>query len=305
MSGIKPKFSIAGLAGLAIAIFIMTGGFAAARLYFEAGGAPADVIALRYGVSAVLMLPLVLIARARLRRHPGWWKAVALAAVGGAPFGACVFVGVTGAPITHGAGIVPAVAMVLGAVAARLFLGEPLGPKRLLGMAITLIALATLLGPDLGTRGVTWWGDLAFLCAGILWGSFTVLLRALRVGPLDGAALAAVFSLPYLLLYFLLLEPQIFDVPIVDTLWQGFYQGVLFNTVAVGIYAWSVSRVGAAAAVAAMPLMPAYGSLMEWGLFGRIPHSLVAPAIVLMAVGIWLTAFAGASETTPPKGQAN
>ena len=46
-------------AGLALAVFIFTGGFASARLYMEASGRPADVVALRYGISGLLFVSFV------------------------------------------------------------------------------------------------------------------------------------------------------------------------------------------------------------------------------------------------------
>ena len=105
---------IIAFVGLALAVFIFTGGFASARLYMEAGGAPADVVALRYGVSGLLFMPFVFRARHRISANPGWWRAAAIALGGGAPFGICIFIGVSGAPFTHGGGIVPGLALVLG-----------------------------------------------------------------------------------------------------------------------------------------------------------------------------------------------
>lgn len=259
----------------------------------EAGGTPADVIALRYGVSGLIFLPFVFWHRERLRQHPGWWKAVALAAVGGVPFGACVFIGVTGAPFAHGGAIVPAMAMILGSLLAWKFLGEGLGGRRILGIVLTAGALIWLLSPELGEGDVTWWGELAYFGAGICWAGWTVCLRGFRLNALEGAALAATFSLPYLLVYVLFLDPAIGSIDLSATLLHGFYQGVVFNTVAIGIYAWSVSRLGAAVGVTAMPLMAAFTSGMEWMMFGREPHDFAAPAILLMIFGIGLAAFAG------------
>lgn len=267
----------------------------------EAGGAPADVVALRYGISGLVFLPFVFMARRRLGEHPGWWKAAALAAVGGVPFGACIFIGVTGAPFTHGGAIVPALAMVLGSVLAWRFLGEPLGSQRLVGMLLTLAGLAWLLGPEFGAGDVEWWGELAYFGGGVCWALWTVCLRGFKVNALEGAALAAVFSLPYLVVYALFLQPALLEVAWQQTLLHGFYQGVLFNTVAMGVYAWSVSRLGAAAAVAAMPLMPAFASVMEWAIFGRSPHDWAAAAIAVMGVGIVLAAFAGGAGRSARK----
>ena len=289
---------------LAFAVLIFTGGFASARWYLQAGGSAADVVTLRYGVSGVLFVSYVFWCRRRLAVHPGWWKALALAATGGVPFGACIFIGVSGAPFTHGGAIVPGLALVVGSVLAWSWLGEAMGGKRIAGIVLTIAGLGLLLSCESGAADVSWWGELAYFGAGLCWATFTVLLRAFKVAPLDGAALAAVFSLPYLLIYVAFLNSQIFVVPLRETLVHGFYQGVLFNMLAVGIYAWSVKNLGAASAVAAMPLMPLYALFMEWYFFGRVPHVLVWPAMVLMAIGIVLAALAGQKTANPTNTQS-
>lgn len=291
---------IVGFAGVSLAVFIFTGGFASGRLYMEAGGAPADVVALRYGVSGLLFVPYVYWARHRIAASPGWLRAAAIALGGGAPFGIFVFIGVSGAPFTHGGGIVPALAMVLGSLLAWRLLGESLDARRVAGICLTLAGLAWLLLPELNAADVHWWAELAFFGAGTCWAAFTIMLRKFKVGPLEGAALAAFFSLPYLVIYFAVLEPALFVVAWQDTLIHGLYQGVLFNMVAMGIYAWSVARVGAAAAVTAMPLMPAFAVAMEWAIFDRAAHNMALPAIGVMAVGIVLAAGLIQKQGTPP-----
>ena len=297
MRGKQALVRALGFVGLAFAVCIFAGGFASARLYIEAGGTPADVVALRYGISGLLFLPVVWMARARLRRPGGWARALALAAVGGAPFGVCIFIGVTGAPFTHGAGIVPAMALVVGSLLAWQFLGEPLGPQRIAGIVLAILGLIALLLPAAGDGEVHWWGELAYFGGGLLWAGWTVLLRGFGFNPLQGAAFAAVFSAPYLVLYAGWLEPRFLEVALEQTLIHGFYQGVMFNTVGIGIYAWSVSRLGAATAVAAMPLMPLYATFMEWGMFDWTPHAWVWTALLLMAVGIAMAAFAGPGKS--------
>jgi drug/metabolite transporter (DMT)-like permease len=281
---------VLAFAGLALAVCIFTGGFASARLYMEAGGRPADVVALRYGVSGLLFVPFVYWARHRIAANPGWWRAAAIALGGGAPFGICVFIGVSGAPFTHGGGIVPGLAMVLGTLLAWRLLGETLDARRVGGICLTVVGLAWLLVPELTRTDVHWWGELAFFGAGICWACFTIMLRGFKVGPLEGTALAAFFSLPYLVVYVTMLEPTLLEIAWQDTLIHGFYQGVLFNMVAMGMYAWSVARVGAAGAVAAMPLMPAFAVVMEWAIFDRVAHDMALPAIGVMAIGIVLAA---------------
>lgn len=284
------------LAALVLAVLIFTGGFASARFYMEAGGGPQDVVTLRHGISGLLFLPFVVWIWERLREHPGLWRAIGLALCGGVPFGACVFTGIGGAPFSHGGAIVPGVSVLYGTLLAHYWLGEAIGLQRVAGMLVTLIGLGLLVGPEWNAPGVTWWGELAYLGAGFLWATFTVALRAFKASAIEGAAMASVFSLPYLIVY-AFLDPQIRHISFETTLIHGLYQGVGFSGIAVMMYAWAVGRLGAASAVAAMPLMPFFATLMEWGFFDRQPSTLAWVALAVMAIGIGLAATAGRAST--------
>ena len=288
-TGARRMNRIVAACALVTAVAIFTGGFVSARLYYNAGGTPFDVVALRYGPAAALTLPLVLLSVRSISLGVGWSRAVLVAALGGAPFGLCVLTGVAGAPVAHGAGIVPAVALIHGTILSRVMLDEPVGRLRMIGLLVAVIGLIVLVIPELHTGEARWWGELAYVGAGVLWGSFTVALRAWRISPLQGAAFAAVFSLPYLPIYAFLLAPQLPDVAVQQSIVHGVYQGVIFSVVAVMLYGWGIERLGAVAAVATMPLMPVFGTIMELVFLDRQPHLAVAIAILLIAAGVALT----------------
>lgn len=283
------------LAGIALvsAVGIFTGGFVSARLYYIAGGTPFDVVALRYGPAAIITFPLIIFGFNRISERPGWYRAAGLALLGGAPFGLFVLTGVAGAPVAHGAGIVPAVALIHGTILSRIALEEPINAVRMTGLFVAVIGLIVLVIPELNTGEAKWWGELAYFGAGVFWGSFTVALRVWQIKPLEGAAFAAVFSLPYLPIYASLLEPQVAEVLPHHTVVHGIYQGVIFSVVAVMLYGWGISRLGAVAAVATMPLMPVFGTIMEWVILDRPPHYFVAIAILLITSGVAMTVAGG------------
>jgi drug/metabolite transporter (DMT)-like permease len=282
-----------------LAVFVFAGGFVAGRLYYEAGGIPADVVALRYGVAAVFLLPYAVSARRRLLANPGWLRAAGLTLVGGAPFGMLVLTGVAGAPIAHGAGIVPAVALTAGTVVARVFLRDAVSGLRLLGLSAAIAGIAALILPALSTGDATWWGELAYVGAGVFWGSFTAGLRALNMRPADGTALVSVLSLPFLAVYGIWLDPQLPSVPLPDTIGQAVYQGIVFQIGAVMLYSRGVAQLGAMVGVAAMALMPGFGTLMEWAIFARVPFWQEIPAILLIASGVGIVAWSGMRTVKP------
>ena len=279
---------------------MFAGGFVSGRLYYDAGGSTADVVALRFGVAALLLLPYVLWSWRRLLRDPGWKRALALTLVGGAPFGMLVMTGVAGAPVTHGAGIVPAMALTVGTAISVLVLKERLGQLRLLGLVIAIVGIAALVLPAIEAGGAHWWGDLAFIAAGAFWGCFTAGLRLLKLRALDGTALVSVLSLPLVVAYGLWFDPQLVQVPIRATIEHGLYQGVLFQIVALVLYSRGVAQLGATFGVAAMALMPGIGTIMEWLLFARVPFWQEIAAIVVIAAGVVLVAWSSAAKPIRP-----
>ena len=177
-------------------------------------------------------------------------------------------------------------------------LNEPISMVRTIGLLVAVIGLIVLVVPELNTGEAKWWGELAYLGAGVLWGSFSVALRAWRISPLEGAAFAAVFSLPYLPIYAVLLAPQLQEVAVQHSIIHGIYQGLMFSVVAVMLYGWGIARLGAVAAVATMPLMPVFGTIMEVVFLDRQPHLTVAIAILLITTGVAMTMWTNRATIT-------
>ena len=288
--------STLAIASILAAVTVFAGGFVSGRMYYDAGGIPADVVVLRFGVAAALLLPYMLWSLRRLLANPGIGRAIALTLVGGAPFGITVMTGVAGAPVTHGAGIVPAMALIVGAVISITILKEPVSRMRLLGLAMALAGIAALILPAVTAGDAAWWGELAFIGAGALWGCFTVGLRVLNLRALDGTALVSVLSLPFLAVYGFWLDPQFLHVPVRATIEHGIYQGIIFQVVALVLYSRGVAQLGATFGVAAMALMPGIGTLMEWAIFARVPYWQELAAILIIASGVAMVARSSAAR---------
>lgn len=117
--------------------------------------------------------------------------------------------------------------------------------------------------------------------------------------PLDGSALVSTLSLPFIAVYVLWLDPHMPRVPLIHTIGQGFYQGIVFQIVAVMLYSRGVSRLGAGFGVASMAMMPGFGTLMEYAIFGREPSILELSAIVVIAAGVGLVARSSVPASDP------
>ncbi|MEM9844658.1 MAG: DMT family transporter [Pseudomonadota bacterium] len=277
---------IGALAALLLATLILAGGFIAARYYFEEGGTPEDVTILRYGTAAVFLSPIAIGAT----RKVGVIRCVALSFAGGASFGGLIFLGMTGAPIAHGSAIVPGLGLIVGTLGGALLLNERLTSLRWTGLAVGLAGIGVLVGPGLVSAGdAAWWAELCYILAGLFWAAFTVMLKKWQVHPLQGAAIASVFSIPLLLGITISGEINIASVAIGASLIQAFYQGAVFAIGGIVLYTYAVAKLGAGLSVAAMPLLPFFATLMDWALFdGPITKSIMIAFGLIMVCGVLL-----------------
>ncbi len=290
------------IALLVLSMGIFAGGFIATRFYFAAGGSPWDVVAMRYGISGLILLPFVI--RGGWLPELGLKRSLLLASVGGVAHGCLITAGLLSSSATHGSVITPGVALILGGFVAWAWLGEDMPIRKIFGLFLSACGLALMIVPDLVAQGgaAVARGDIFFFGAGIVWAGFTIFLRRWQIAPLKGAAIAATISLPYLIVYGLFLEPRIGDIAMSTTVIQGVFQGIVFNIIGIGTYAWCVGRLGASTAVAAVPLMPAWAMIMEYTFFQHNPgvHGLAGLVITIIGVTLAATVVAkGAPKDVP------
>ncbi len=153
---------------------------------------PVTLIAVRMGLAAIVLLPLLAWrgGLGQLRRHAG------LLALQGVAFTALSFVMIAGAALTLSAGsiaVLNATAPMFGALVAWVWLREPIGRWRALGLVIGLVGVVVLFADKLGwvgtssAAGVTW-AILLGLGSSVVWGVAANFSRT-RMGGIDPLAL--------------------------------------------------------------------------------------------------------------------
>src|SRR5215475_5430464 len=168
------------------------------------GGAPRHhgrVFAGRHRVSPLRLgglafLPFV--ARAGLRDlgGVGWAKGVALTLVGGPPLAFLSYAGFLFVPLAHGGVIQPSCAALGGLVLATQVLKEKLPARRAAGAAVIVAGLVVIGGDALATIGAHGLiGDLSFVTAGLMFASFSTLLRLWHIAPTRAVAVTSVVAL--------------------------------------------------------------------------------------------------------------
>lgn len=253
---------------------------------------PLDLAWLRYGIPALVLLPLVWRVGLRPRGVPGWRLAV-LVAGGGLPFGLLVVGGAQFAPAAHMGVFMAGTIPVFTAVACRLLLGEPVPPARWCGLALICIGVGWL-GASAWSQGLsTWRGDLLFILAALAWTAYTLAFRGCGLSPWQAAAVINAWSCLGLLVLLPLAwvhsgMPRLFTAPWQDVAIQALGQGVLAGLMGIIAYMAAVARLGSARAALSSALVPPLTALGAAWLLGEPAGAQTWAAVAHVAASIVL-----------------
>ncbi len=140
-----------------------------------------DRMALRFGIAAVVLAPvLVWSASRRAQKRPRLTlgHALALARAAGPVFVALNIGGFQFAALAHGAVIQPATIAFIGMGLAALWLGEAMARHQIVGAALILMGIVAIAGAGIeaADAGVLT-GDAMFVGAGLFWVAYTLFLK--------------------------------------------------------------------------------------------------------------------------------
>lgn len=283
------KGAIGVLCGLAVAL-IWSGWSVATRLAMTTTLAPADVTMLRFGVSALLLWPILLRQGTGLREIGAARISVMLIGAG-VPFMMAASVGMRYAPASHVATLMIGSMPIWVALLSAALHGERFSRAQVYGLIVVVAGIACIGGYALIANRAQgeWRGDLLFLCGGLLFASYTVTQRRSGIGPWQATALVNVGSaLTFAPIYFLFLSPGIFTAPVPDVLFQAIAQGIFVAILAMFFYAEAVRRLGASRAAIFGSLAPALAALMGIPVLGEIPGAVTLAGIALVMAGVAL-----------------
>lgn len=254
---------------------------------------PLEIAVLRYGVPALVLLPLLLrtgLLPAGLPRR----RLVLLVLGGGLPFGLLVLAGAQWAPAAHMgifmAGSVP----LFTALGARLVHGERINGLRLAGLLLIGGGMAVFGASSLADATPTWRGDLLFVLAAMVWAIYTLAFRGSGLTPWQGAAVINTWSMLLLLPVLPVFgAPRLLSAPWTDVAWQALGQGVAAGLLGLVTYMMAIDKLGAARASLSAALVPISTAVGAAWLLGEPlgASTLVASALVAcgvaLASGVW------------------
>lgn len=286
MSGKHPVLQ--GVALMLLTVAIWGGWVVVSRMGVKASLNPYDIAAVRFFVAGVMLLPVVL--RRGIKIGPlGAWGGLFLMFCMGAPYNLMTISAFKFTPASHSS-IVYAATTAMTCIMGYFVLKEEMPAKKIIGLLIAVsgILLLMLVKPSVQENGM-WVGHLLLLVAGCMWGVYAVFAKAWKVDAVQGTAVVAVFSMVcYLPIYFIFIPSNLATAPMEEIIWQGFYQGVMTNVIALMAYNKAVELLGASGTAIFIPLVPVMATFAAVPLLGEVPSSLEMAGIILAALGVLL-----------------
>lgn len=259
---------------------------------------PFAIAALRFGIASVLLFAWAKLSGRPLTpmRRRDWPLVLGLGLTAIAGYNWLFLTGLSLAPASDGAIIAPGMAPVFTALLAGALLGERLGVRGFLGLAVALAGLVLVVGPGGATGGSRLLGDLMFLAGAALWGVYSVLARiaSRRFSPVSttvyGTAVGTVILVPLAL--FEGGFGSVVSAPPASL--AGMAYLAVFGTVgAFVLFNLGVARIGAARASAFALLVPIVGVLSSVALLGEDIGPLTAVGGAIVLIGLWLVEHRG------------
>ncbi|POZ63032.1 DMT family transporter [Chromobacterium alticapitis] len=277
------------------AVAIWTGFNIVSRIAGKGALAGTDVLALRVGTAALVLLFAGGLPAGSLRDARIWL----LTALGGLGVSIFAYCGFKYAPAAHGGLLLPGLQPFLAAVFAWLFAGESLQRHKLRGFALIALGLLISAIPMFGEAGGhALPGDALLLLASLSWASFGVLARrwGFQPWPLT-RAITIMAAMLYLPIYVLLLPKHLAEAPWGALVFQALYQGAGAAICAMLLYLRASAILGTVRVSALFALIPILAGLLAVPILGEALTGYLAVGLVCVSLGAWLAA-RGAGRAT-------
>ncbi|WP_108050372.1 DMT family transporter [Bosea sp. 124] len=279
-------------AGMVLAMVIFGSNFVISRHAVLNGLSSHDLLAMRFGIAGLLLLPGFLARGVATCNGVGWGRGILLAVMSGFPMSFLLLTGVTYAPAAHGATIGPGLVTVISIIGSVVLFGAMVTRQLVLGVVAVLLGLVCLgIAGTTHTNPSILFGDLCFVGVGLIWGMYPLLVQLWRLDALKVTGIVAVLSMVYLPFYALFFFRGFDVAPWWVIVLHGLNQGVL--NVVLGLWLWSLAarRLGPALAGRFPPTIPVIGTLLGIPVLGEIPTGLQVAGIGLIIGGLFVASW--------------
>jgi drug/metabolite transporter (DMT)-like permease len=283
-----------GCALALLAVAIWSGWLVITRLAVTSTLTAEDLAALRFGSSALILLPVVWRRGFALDRF-GWRGLALIAICAGAPYVLLASHGLALATAAEAGVLIPGTIPLFVALISAFTVREGVGRIARIGLGLIVVGIAVIVVPAV-LQAVGWQlaGYAICLLSAVLWAAYTIEAKRAGVDALHATAIIMVISGAVFLPIYLLLPGQRLWQADATELWvQLIYQGPLTGIVALLVYTRAVAILGATRASSFTALLPLSAMLLAIPVVGEWPDLRTAIGAVLAAAGVLLaTAFA-------------
>ena len=290
------RSSVIAVAMLATASAFLGGAMVTAKIAVD-GVPPMTVAATRFALATLVLLAIRQLAP-RFRGTTNAPRLADLPIIAGlgmtaaAGYNILLLSGVRLAPASDAAMIGPAVAPIVSTALAALLLRERPRAVAVAGLAVSIAGILLVMSPSGSVDGSRLAGDLVFVAAGALFGSYLVLSRfaARRFSPLDITLYGSLFG-AVVLLPFALLEggpARLVDAEPSSLLAIG-HLAALATVAAFVLLNEGLRRLGVTRSAGFTMMIPVFGVLQAMLLLGEPLAGTAMIGAVVVLVGIWLS----------------
>ncbi|MEQ1890335.1 MAG: DMT family transporter, partial [Alphaproteobacteria bacterium] len=260
-----------GWAAVFGAVGIYAGNFVVSRYAIRASIGVNDMVALRFCVAGVIMLPLFWRSGIRSFASIGLRRGLILTIFAGPPFALLMIAGLSFAPVAHGAAIVSAMIPISSAIGLRLVTGQKIHRVKIMLFVVIFAGLAMVSGFSASASPEVLLGDFLFFICGSMWGTYAVMLRKWQLEAMPVTIVISMLSLLFLPVYFLLLTPDFGSASFGQLAFLAFYQGVLASIVSLLLFSYAVAAIGPQRATLGNATVPIFATLLAVPALGELP----------------------------------
>ena len=286
--------TLAGCALALLAVAIWSGWLVITRLAVTSTLTAEDLAALRFGSSALILLPVVW-RRGFAMDRLGWRGLVLMVICAGAPYVLLASHGLVLATAAEAGVLIPGTIPLFVALISAFTLRERVGWIARVGLGLIVAGIAVIVAPAL-LQAVGWQlaGYAICLLSATMWAVYTIEARRAGVDALHATAIIMVVSgVLFLPIYLLLPDQRLWEASASEVWLQLLYQGPLTGIVALLVYTQAVAMLGATRASSFTALLPLSAMLLAIPVVGEWPDLRTAIGAISAALGVLLaTAFA-------------
>ena len=284
-----PPSQLTGHAAAWPIVFVWSFWLIVSRIAGQSGLTIYDLAAMRYGLAALVAVPLSLYYKPW--RGLGLTRIAVISFILGPVYILSVFAGFLFAPAAHGGifmnGVLPLISILFGLA---FFRARP-GPRQVLGAALILVSTIVLARDGAATGNPdAWIGDLLFVIGALFFTTYVNLSERWGIGAMQvifcGTVVNAVLYLPVWALW---LPSGLAEAPPGPLLLQAIYQGFVLNLVGLIFIAHASRRIGNANTSSILAAVPGLGALLGALILGETLGPAGIAALVLLTIGLLIS----------------